>query len=89
MSFTDFTPRSLVFEFYLQISLGPPILNINPSALQIAYSIHQSPGNFLKKPIEPSKFIYIAPEASKLHNFSTVTPNQVILVPMLMIVAFM
>jgi hypothetical protein len=32
-SFTDFTPRSLVFEFYLQISLGPPIIHINPSAL--------------------------------------------------------
>jgi hypothetical protein len=27
-------------------------------SLQIAYSIQQSPGNFLKKPIEPSKFIY-------------------------------
>jgi hypothetical protein len=32
-SFTDFTPRSLVFEFYLQINLGPPILHINPLAL--------------------------------------------------------
>jgi hypothetical protein len=32
-SITDFTPRFLVFEFYLQISLAPPILHINPSAL--------------------------------------------------------
>jgi hypothetical protein len=43
-SFTNFTPRSLVFEFYLQISSQPFNLALKPLLLlQIANLIHQSP----------------------------------------------
>jgi hypothetical protein len=69
-SFTDFTPRSLVFEFKLQISPWPSNFTHKPlGSLQIAYSIHQSTGNFPKKPLEPSKFIFSPSELQNSISF--------------------
>jgi hypothetical protein len=56
-SFTDFTPRALVFKFYLQISPKPFNLTHKPLLLlKIANLIHQSPKNLTNKPPKTSKF---------------------------------